>query len=230
MLQNIEKALVQVLLAKHIVEDSALLKLIETLKKDFGGMEGDIDLAATFTRINKQLKRAGMEVRSVTVKQKVENDDDDIDVGNNDDENNMVWVKYHGISNSEEDLVSKEFGSSFTEPEVKVFADIIPHLLKDDVMSYADVERAGSASKLTRTHVADLLSRLESEGWMQREQNHGWWQLGLRSHLELKGHLESVLLSGLEQQQEEEATPLDGDELLKKQDELRDSLPTVLLY
>jgi hypothetical protein len=34
MLQNIEKALMQVLLAKHIVEDSALLKLIETLKKD----------------------------------------------------------------------------------------------------------------------------------------------------------------------------------------------------
>ena len=108
MLRDIEKALVQILLKKHIIEESDLLALINRLKKDFECVE-PVDLPAWFSRINPQLKKAGMEIRSVTTKQELQHD---MDLeGGNDASPRKVWVRYHGITNIEEDFVSKEYSN-----------------------------------------------------------------------------------------------------------------------
>lgn len=224
-LRDIEKAVVQVLLQKHIIEETALLDLIERLKKDFEGVEAAVDLSAWFGRINMNIRKAGMAVKTVTVKKNVERD---MDVENDEEEAaapRSVWVKYHGIVNLEEDFVSKEYGTSFGENEVKLFSELIPQLLDKKVLSMFDVETCTKEVNLPASRKAEVMDDLEAEGWLQREGERGFWELGMRSYLELKTHMEAILVNGVPVEE-----GMDDDTIAKLQAEAKDALPTVLLY
>ena len=226
MLRDIEKAAVQVLLQKHVIEDSEMLALIGRLKKDFEGVEdAAVDLSAWFARINKNIKRAGMEIKTVTIKKEAGRDMELEDDDNESGISRAVWMKYHGIVNLEEDFVSKEYGTSFGEPEIKLFSDLIPQLLDKKVMSMFDVETCTKNISLSASRKAEVLLDLETEGWLQREDERGYWELGMRSYLELKAHMEAVLVNGVPVQD-----GMDDDAIAKLQAEAKDSLPTVLLY
>lgn len=222
-LLDFEKALVQVLLAKHLVEENTLLEDAEKLKIDFPTTNAEpLDLAQMFTRMNKNLKRSGLEVRTVIKREDVEEDDGGMEGADNDVQ--TKWVKYHGLANIEEDFVSKEFGSSLDEDEVKLFADLIPHLLEKSVMNIEDCERANT-TKIQKSRVSSVLKKLHEEGWLGRESNRGYWELGIRSYLELKAHFESILLSGLHV-----GDDTDAEKLQQRQNEAKDALPQVILY
>ena len=219
-LRDIEKALIQVLLARHLVEEEELLSIVERLKVDFPLNEA-FDFETVFKRMNANLKRSGMEVRTVLKKQETNKDADDAQVQS---QQQIEWVKYHGVANVEDDFVAKEFGSTFDEQEIKLFADIIPILLRDKVMSYADVENANH-SKIAKSHVAAVLKKLHEEGWLGREQLRGYWELGIRSFLELKTHFESILV---------QVTPIedewDDEKVAEAQAAAKLELPTVIMY
>ena len=216
-----EKALVQVLLARHLVEESELETVVERLRIDFPSNE-HLDLGKVFTKMNHNLKRSGLEVRTVIKKQETEEDDNAMEGAGN--EAQFKWVKYHGIANLEEDFVAKEFGSGLEEQEIKLFADLIPVLLEKGVMNHEDCEYANT-SKIAKSRVSSVLKKLHEEGWLGREPHRGYWELGVRSYLELKSHLESILLNGLDVNED-----IDKEMLLQMQNEAKDVLPQVIMY
>ena len=163
-----------------------------------------------------------MEIRSVTTKQELQHD---MDLeGGNDASPRKVWVRYHGITNIEEDFVSKEYGSCFVDTEIKLFSEAIPILLANGKMSTHDFEEL-KISGISGSKAGETLEKLEDEGWLQREEETGYWQLGMRSYLELKGHLEQLTVN---------AAPvdegMDDEAIAKLQNEAKDALPTVLIY
>ena len=220
MLRDIEKAMVQVLLQKCIVEEGELLALIDRLKKDFECVE-NVDLPAWFARVNPQLKKAGMEIRSVTTKQEVQRA---IDLEEDEAPPQNVWVKYHGITNMKEDFVSKEYGSSFVEAEIKLFSEAIPIMLANGKMSIHEIEELKVAG-ISSSRAGETLEKLEAEAWLQREEGSGYWQLGIRSFLELKGYLEQLAVNAAPVEE-----GMSDDAIAKLQNEAKDALPTVLMY
>ena len=180
-----------------------------------------MDLASIFTNVNENLKRSGLEVRTVVRREEAVYNDVTEAVGN---DMQPKWVRYHGLANMEEDFISKEFGSSLDEQEVKLFADLIPHLLEKGIMNVEDCERANT-SKIHKSRVSSVLKKLQEERWLGRESNTGYWELGIRSYLELKTHLESILLNSLPLNDD-----VDAEKLKQLQNEAKDTLPQVILY
>jgi hypothetical protein len=123
-------------------------------------------------------------------------------------------IKYHGIVNLEEDYCSKEFGSQLSKIECKLFSCMLPilvaRMLPDtesrvvkEGMSIAEIEdlpRKGALAKefadlqgSNKLNAGKMMQVLEEEAWVRRHEDTGYYILGLRSHLELKGHLEAIM-------------------------------------
>jgi tRNA splicing endonuclease len=85
-------------------------------------------------------------------------------------------VHYHGIVNTEEDDVSKIFGSDLLPDELKFFSDLIQKLLENNYLSTDDIYRFKNDKwKGSQTDV--VLEKLRERGWLQRD-SRSFWEIG----------------------------------------------------
>lgn len=178
---KIEKAVFQLLVAKGFVSDDDLNNYVEQIKPDFE--HHDQPTSDMFKKLNQSLRNMSLEIKSVRVQDSVDKN---------------VWRFYHGVVNIEEDFVSKEYGNQFTPEELKFFSSLALKLLEIKYMSTDDVlylknKKHGADAQLDR-----LLERLKAQGWLALDDS-SYWILGVRTYLELRSYLESMLQSGAEE-------------------------------
>lgn len=197
---KLELAISQLLIAHGYMEHSFLEECIEGLRDEFAPT--DASLEDLFEKINDNLKPLSMEVKTVYIQSS----------------SGSERTRYHGIVNTEEDQVSKLHGSQFTAEELVAFVAIVNKLLERKYLSTDDIMSA--VSKITKSKLTLILNKLRSKGWLDNDDSN-YWILGVRTYLELKPNLESVLLN-----LEEDADELDKEEA----QQLVNALPQLIVY
>jgi hypothetical protein len=172
---TLEQAVVNILVMHGYLRDSELQDMIAYIKGDFPG-QGNGPLSTMFRSINLQLRKFSMEVKSIHLTN-----------SNND------RVTYHGIVNTEEDFVSKEFGAPFDAIELKYFAQIANKLLEDKYLSSDDIICLRPMDKIKREQAHAFIAQLEGGGWLRRDDSN-YIVLGVRAQLELRAYLEGVVM------------------------------------
>ena len=205
--ETIEHAVVNLLTANGYLRDSELLEKLELVKDDFNA--GHISLPTIFRSLNANLRRFSMEIKSIHLTN-----------SNND------RITYHGLVNTEEDFVSKEFGAPFDAAELKYFTVIVGKLLEVNFLSTADILGLWNIDKTKKEQAQSFISKLESLGYLRRN-DANYLILGVKSHLELRFYLESVIqntvdLDALDDaQREEKAAQIKA---------LLDDMPQIIVY
>lgn len=194
-MEDIDRAVTQILISQGSVEDSLLQSYIRRL----GG--GTFSCAEGFKKININLRKLSLEVRTVIMK----------------GENNQR-IQYHGIANMLEDLISNKNSTSYTTEEILFFRDLIDKLLFSRELSSGDIRRG---EKMSESEKDALLERFRIDCWLQRS-GRGYWIIGPRTYLELRTYLEGVLRSIADDAGE-------GEELQAMRDSLS-KLPQILFY
>jgi hypothetical protein len=205
-----DRAICQLLLASGTIESKAFEELLGRIKEDFGSAPVDAPLEDTFKRINTQLRKSSMEIRSVRSK----NDEG-------------VWIVYYGLVNTEEDFVSKEHGMRgvFDEAELRFFSTkLLPKIVSSKYLTTGEVNDLvpKSGGGLSKARVHELLTRLRAAQWLGSS-DRGFWELGPRTFLELRSHVESILKDSLDEN-------LNEEERAKQLAELKEELPQVIYF
>jgi hypothetical protein len=234
----------QILSHYHYLEDNRFQQFIEAMKAEWtAGNESQsqiqIDLKTIFKTVNKRLRLLSLEVKTVAMPRSLTNQEDE-DGGNGDD---SQWIYYHGLVNTEEDFIAKEFGvgvlsatagsssSSLSVPELKIFSSLSIQLILMKAMSTNDIlsfikKKIASVSKLTNQDCHTFLSKLENDGWIMKN-SRGFNILSPRSYLELKPYFETTLNIN---EDEEEIPAYLEDFTEKERDSALKSLPTLIIY
>jgi len=207
-----EKAICQLLLGCGTVESKAFDMMLERIKGDFVGQPGvTIPLETLFSKINESLRKFSMEIRSV--RSKTEEGD---------------WIAHYGLVNTEEDFVSKDHGMKgiHEENELRFFSSkLLPKIVASKYLTTGEVNEllTKGPGSLSKSKVHDLLIRLRSEMWLSSS-DRGFWELGPRSYLELRSHIENIMKQGIDD------VNLSEEEQNKLLAEEKESLPQVLYY
>lgn len=173
---TLEQAVVNILTQRGYVRDSELLENLDFIKPDFNTAGQQLSLPTMFKSINTKLRKFSMEIKSIHLTN-----------SNND------RVTYHGIVNTEEDFVSKEYGSPFEPAELKFFTQIVNKLLEEKYLSTDDIADLRPLDKMSRDKCAAFVAKLEAMGWLRRDDSN-YLILGVRTHLELRSYLEGVIM------------------------------------
>lgn len=176
-LNSVEKAMVQVLLAQGIIEEMKLQAIMASVAEELipGNRININDTKEMFKRINNNLRPLALEVRSVVQK----NLDSD------------GFTFYHGIANIDEDKVAVDFGCKYSVAEVQYISSVFEHILAKGVASSSELYDL-RPSKWVITDANDIILSLEEEKYLSRN-DHGYFQIGIRSQLELRLFLEDIL-------------------------------------
>lgn len=199
--EKLEHAISQLLIAHGYMEHSFLEECIEGIRDEFAPT--DALLEDMFASINDNLRPLSMEVKTVSLSS----------------DNSGERVKYHGIVNTEEDTVSKLHGSQFSAEELAAFVAIVNKLLERKYLSSDDILSA-VAKNINKQKLAVILNKLRSKGWLDNDDTN-YWILGVRTYLELKPYLESVLMN-----LGDDADELDREEA----QQLVNALPQLIVY
>eukprot|EP01038_Epipyxis_sp_PR26KG_P004994 gene4994-6979_t len=176
----VDKVAVQILMSFGVME-STLFEI--NLRKVCLDMNIAVPpIKDLFRKININLRSLSLEIKSVVLKN-AQNE----------------WIYYHGVVNNEEDTVSKDLGSYFDGLELKYFSSICSKLLYDKYLSTDDIMKLKPENWLLTaaqlTHKTDkFLSMLENEGWLRRD-TANYWELGMRSYLELRTFFEQEIMA-----------------------------------
>ena len=206
-LNDYEKGLVQILLSCGAVEEKTLGKLLTRIEGDFLGAPRP-ELADTFKRINNAMRTFSFEVRSVRSK----NDADE-------------WVTHFGLVNTEEDNVMKEHGikNQYEDAHIRFFSTkLLPEFTLNKYLSTDEVNRL-MPSGTVKSKIHEFLERLAEDKWLSRSGDKGFWELGPRSFLELRGQLESIMRDSIDE-------TLDAAERTRQYEERKNELPQILYY
>jgi hypothetical protein len=207
-LTDYEKGVVQILLSCGAVEEKALGKLLTRIEGDFLGGAPRPDLLDTFKRINNNMRAFSLEVRSVRSK----NDGDE-------------WVTHFGLMNTEEDNVMKEHGvkNQYDDAQIRFFSTkLLPEFTLNKYLSTDEVNKL-MPSGTVKSKMHEFLERLAEDKWLSRSGDRGFWELGPRSFLELRGHMESILRDSID-------GDLDAAERARLYEERKNELPQILYY
>lgn len=199
----------QILLSCGSVDAKTLDGYVVRLKADFADA-GKTPLPDVFKKINGGIRRFSLEIRSLRLK-------DDAD----------EWVVHHGLVNTEDDEVSKAHGIKhvFDETELRFFSvRLLPKLVEQRYMNTDDVTALmpKDAAK-TKEKVHLLLERMERFKWLSRGGDKGYWELGPRSYLELRAHMETILKNTLDDDVSDEQRDADFAEA-------KAALPQIIYY
>jgi hypothetical protein len=205
---TLEQAIVNILVMHGYMRDSDLQETIAYIKSDFPG-QGNGTLSTMFRSINIQLRKFSMEVKSIHLTN-----------SNND------RVTYHGIVNTEEDFVSKEFGAPFDAIELKYFAQIANKLLEDKYLSSDDILGLRPMDKIKREQAHAFVGKLESDGWLRRDESN-YLVLGVRAQLEMRAYLEGAVMESVDLEALGEAERAAKTAQLKQ---LVDDMPQIIVY
>jgi len=205
--ETIEHAVVNLLTANGYLRDSDLLEKLELVKDDFHA--GHISLPIIFRSINANLRRFSMEIKSIHLTN-----------SNND------RITYHGLVNTEEDFVAKEFGAPFDTNELKYFTVIVSKLLEVNFLSTADILGLRNAEKIKKEQAQSFLAKLEGHGYLRRN-DANYLILGVKTHLELRSYLESVIQNAVDLDALEDAQREEKAAQIKA---LIDDMPQIIVY
>ena len=198
----------QILLSCGLLDSKTLDGYVVRLKADFADA-GKVPLIDLFKKINGGIRRFSMEIRSIRLK-------DDAD----------EWVMYYGLVNTEDDDVAKAHGIKhiFDETELRFFSTkLLPKLLEQRYMNTDDVTALEVGSKAAKEKVHVLLERMEHSKWLSRGGDKGYWELGPRSYLELRSHMETILKNMLD----DDASDAQRDEAYA---DAKNALPQIVYY
>jgi hypothetical protein len=195
-----ENAIFQLIFAKGYIENEELEKHVQILSKNYKiTIDEEVSsINKIFERINKKIRDFSFEIKSLALRNETKDD----------------WIYLHGVVNTENDYVAKEYGSNLLTHELKMFEKIAIHMLQVNYMSTEDIK--GIDKEWQKKHELEpLLQKLMNEKWLE-QQSKGFWALGVRSFLELRTHFEEVIES-LEDTEERKA-------------ELKATLPNVMIH
>lgn len=179
-LTEIEQCVIQILFNFGILEDSKFKSFFDSIVQDYQtrypGYRPPLrdDL---FKTINKQIRRFGIEIKTVIDRQ--------------DDENIIL---YHGIVNTEEDFTAKMHGGgNFDQVEIEFFNKLAIKLVLVGKFTTRDIEQSEATPlKWSSSEVGVVLEKLYAKKWLARD-NRNYWVLGLRTFLELRTFIEAIL-------------------------------------
>ena len=205
-LTETEKAICQLLTQHGVIEDAKLEKHVEAIKADFRHDPPMNSLKEAFGRINKNLRPLSYEIKSVvkvrcaeckTMHNKREQTCAECQAST------LDWVYFHGIANTEECDVSKNHGTDLAPDEVKFFVAMLNHLLRDSATTAEIYTWKGKGNaNWSHSQVDAVVEKLRINGWVHRDY-HGRWEIGVRTYLECKPYLES-LIKAVEQPDDED--------------------------
>jgi hypothetical protein len=178
------------------------------LEAGITGRDPRPELADTFKRINNAMRTFSFEVRSVRSK----NDADE-------------WVTHFGLVNTEEDNVMKEHGikNQYEDAHIRFFSTkLLPEFTLNKYLSTDEVNRL-MPSGTVKSKIHEFLERLAEDKWLSRSGDKGFWELGPRSFLELRGQLESIMRDSIDE-------TLDAAERTRQYEERKNELPQILYY
>ena len=179
-MEQTEKAIIQLLIAHGIVENSILESEIEAIRKDFRN-EKVRPLRESFIRINVKLRKLSLEIKSI-IKSKcvgcesITNIRAAICEGCSDPLARCEWVHYHGIVNNEEDFVSKEVGTELKPEEIRFFAGLTQKLLERNYVSTDEIYSIRN-DKWINSDTDVVLEKLRAKCWLQRD-DRSFWEIG----------------------------------------------------
>ena len=203
-INNLEKALVNILTVHGYLKDSELQNFINEIKGDFSIGDQEVPFPTLFRNININLRKFSMEIKSIHLEN-----------SNND------RVTYHSLVNTEEDYVSKEFGSAFSAHELKYFGNMAIKLLEHKFLSSDDLVDLRPLDKMSRDEAQIFVQKLESNGWLRRNDSN-YLILGVRTQLELRSFLESTIRDNID---------IDGTEEGQTQvNTIIDEMPQIIVY
>lgn len=198
MLDVIEKSILQMLINAGIMRDEDLLAQLELLKKSLSNSSvssSNKALAEVFKNINANLRHLSLEIRSVII---VPTTNPSSRRSSSSSSSSSVSISgssirevYHGVVNSEEDFVAKDYGSEFDPIELKYFSDMIYKIMAAHYLSSTDI-LGFKPAKYNEYQATTFLHRLESLGWLQRNDSN-YLVLGSRTYLELHTFLGNAI-------------------------------------
>jgi hypothetical protein len=241
---EVSATIFQILSHYHYLEDTRFQQFMDAMKVEWTkGNESQsqiqIDLRTIFKTVNKKLRDLSLEVKTVAMPRFLTNHDEDDDNDNHDSQ----WIYYHGLVNTEEDFLAKEFGigvlsntagsssSSLSVSELKIFSSLSIQLILMKAMSTNDIllfikKKITGASKMTNQECHTFLAKLENDSWIMKN-SRGFYILSPRSYLELKPYFETTLNVN---EDEEEIPSYLEDFTEKDRDSALKSLPTLIIY
>ena len=210
-MDRIHEAVISLLTQKGFIRDDELKENLQFIRRDC-----DVDQAVNltpstlFSAINAKIRKFSFEIKSINLTN-----------------SNNVRVMYHGMVNTEEDFVAKEFGSPLDAMELKYFSRIASKLLEKKYLSTDELSDLRPMDKMRRDEALTLISRLELLGWLRRNDSN-YMILGVRAHLELRSFFECLIM---------ESVDLDGiesnKERVEKEAQLKEwvaELPQIFVY
>mmetsp|Transcript_25223 Transcript_25223/g.42551 ORF Transcript_25223/g.42551 Transcript_25223/m.42551 type:complete len:226 (+) Transcript_25223:137-814(+) len=194
---GVEKCVGQILLNFGIVKDSELATYVNMLSEDFPD-DPITTLPEMFKKINARLKAMGLQIRSLSVQERVildqneEEEDEDEVPGDR-----LIRVMYHGIVNLEDDFAAEKFGTNLKADELVFCKDCVERLVHNKYQSLHDLvylsEHAKDCRQGWKSDMEALIGRLIDNKWLQRT-DRAFVELGPRAHLELRPLIESTTL------------------------------------
>lgn len=182
-MEQTEKAIIQLLIAHGIVENSVLENEIAAIRKDYRN-EKVRSLRESFIRMNVKLRKLSMEIKSL-VKSKcmgcesITNVRPAICESCSDPLARNEWIHYHSIVNNEEDFVSKEVGTELKPEEIRFFSHLIQKLLERNYLSTDEIYNM-RIDKWSHSDTDVVLEKLRMKGWLQRD-DRSFWEIGKNS-------------------------------------------------
>ena len=172
-LQDIERALLQILIAYKVIEAPVLENIFKSLKIDYPDQSNNSTLADIFKKLNAHLRKLSLEIKSVVIKSTTSSE--------------MIY--FHGIVNIEDDFIATEFGSQFTDLEIEFIREIM-NLLLD--LKKIGINEIRNIPILPINKASNVVDKLLVDKWLIRN-SVGYFEIGARSYLEIRQFLESEL-------------------------------------
>ena len=180
LLDDIEKAITQLLIAHGTVEDSKLTDIVESLRRDFPSSRVRT-LRESFARINLKMKNISMQIKSIGKSKccgcdTITNSRPTMCDSCSDPLAKSEWVFYHALVNTEEDTASKEVGTELKADEIQFFSKLTLKLVEENYLSTDDIYRI-RMEKWNPSDTDVVLEKLKVKGWLQRDER-SFWEIG----------------------------------------------------
>ena len=142
------QAIIQILLAKGITDSESLQSALLFISKDFSATTTSNNssslalktpLERTFSELNKKLRLVGLEIKTVVMKT----------------DGNLRY--YHGIANTEDDIIAKTIGSKFEPHDLKYFNALCQKLIDVKFLNTPEATELAKGREWNRTTAAEAL-------------------------------------------------------------------------
>lgn len=145
LVDKLEHAIWMILMANRYIDDESLKRIIEDVRSDFKSNNDPVE--NIFENMNRDMKAISFQIKTCVMK---------------DGEGRLT--KYHSICNTEEDEISKQFGSSFNPNELKFFTLLalklieMKHLTTSEISAFHKKQVEDDKIRVSEYHIANMHS------------------------------------------------------------------------